>query len=96
LKLELDKWIIMDKKRRVIAKGVPRDRHLISVDDIGDKKRVLYYDTEGKARSGFTSSGFYNNYDPDKSYINENGFTRYEKYDLEPVHVKITIEEINN
>lgn len=52
-------WVIMDKTRKVIAKGVPRHRYLCMVDDVKDRKRVLTYNSEGMARVGFTSSGFY-------------------------------------
>lgn len=78
------KWVIMDKDRTVIAKGVPRNRWLISVDDKRDKKRVLYYTSEAKAIAGFTGSGFYNSWKPG---------TR-ESYELEAVRVELTIQEI--
>jgi hypothetical protein len=52
-------WLIMDKTRKVIAKGVPRNRYLCMVDDIKDRKRLLTYNSERMAINGFTSSGFY-------------------------------------
>lgn len=34
-------WVIVSKDRKVIAKGVPRDRYLVAIDDEKDKKRIL-------------------------------------------------------
>jgi hypothetical protein len=76
-----NKWVIMDKERTVIAKGVPRQRYLIPLNDMNDNKRIMYYSSKGRARAGFTGSGFYR---PDYN----------KKYQLEPVKVKITIEEV--
>lgn len=52
-------YVIMTKDRKYIAKGTPRSRYLISVDDIKDKKRFLTYSSKGKAEAGFRDSGFY-------------------------------------
>jgi hypothetical protein len=52
-------WVIMSKDRKLIAKGVPRDRSLELVDDLKDKKRILTYASKGKAESAFKISGFY-------------------------------------
>lgn len=52
-------WLIMSKDRKFIAKGSPRNRKLISVDDKKDKKRYLTYSSKGKAEAGFKHSGFY-------------------------------------
>lgn len=86
MKIEIIRWVIMDDRRRVIAKGVPRNRHLIPVDK-DDGKRVIYYGTKRKAESAFKIYRFYNNYDPDT--------TERIEYKLESVPVKITIEEIS-
>jgi len=86
LEIKEIKWVIMDKDHTVIAKGVPRNRWLIPVDDKKDKKRILYYDSEKKAIAGFTNCGFYGNYDPTKE--------NYEKYELEAVKVELIIKEI--
>ena len=75
-----DKWVIMSKDRKYIAKGVPRDRWIIKVDDMKDKKRIMYYTTKNKAQDAIDSSGFY-------------GWLTKSKEDLEPVEVTITIEE---
>lgn len=82
MELKIIKWVIMDKDRIVIAKGVPRSRYLVAVDDEKDKKRILYYDSENKARAGF-STGFF-------TETNK----RWHEYDLEPVKVEIAIREI--
>lgn len=83
LRLRLKKWVIMDVDRKVIAKGVPRDRHLVPVDDVKDKKRILYYDSKGRAEAGFKVSGFYGN-----DFRNP--------YRLEAVPVTITVEETSH
>ena len=83
MKIEIEKFVIMDKNRTLIAKGVPRNRYLVMVDDINDKKRILYYDSFNKAKSAYECSGFY-----------KFGIDRDYKYELEPVKVKITIEEV--
>lgn len=51
-------WLIMTKCRKFIAKGTPRNRELISVDDKNDKKRFLTYSSKGMAESAFKTSGF--------------------------------------
>jgi hypothetical protein len=52
-------WVIVSKDRKFIAKGVPRDRCLVRIDDEKDTKRILTYASKGKAESGFKTSGFY-------------------------------------
>jgi len=64
-------WLIMDKKRNVIAKGVPRNRYLILVDNLKDKKRVLTYSSKKMAENGFKSSFFYTTGAADK-YVKKN------------------------
>jgi len=79
LKLSFEKFVIMNEKRTKIAKGVPRNRYLVGVRNAAtDKKRLMYYDSENKAKAAFTVSGFYNQNDDEK---------------LEPVPVTITIKE---
>ena len=89
------KWIIMSKDRTLIAKGTPRDRWLVRVDNIKDKKRILYYNSEGTARAGFMSSGFYSDEIPRFDVTGR--FTDQDTWreeHLEAVPVIITIEEI--
>jgi hypothetical protein len=52
-------WLIMSKDRQYVAKGTPRNRYMISIDDKKDKKRYLTYSSKGMAESGFKNSGFY-------------------------------------
>jgi hypothetical protein len=52
-------WLIMSKDRKLVARGTPRNRYLISVDDIKDKKRYLTYTSKGRAEAGFSNNGFY-------------------------------------
>lgn len=85
LNLKFKKWVIMDKQRRVIAKGVPRNRSLILLSDKDDQQRILDYTTKKRAEAGFTGCGFWGNKDPE----NEG-----KKYDLEAVSVEIVIKEI--
>ena len=61
-------WIIVSKDRKVIAKGVPRDRYLVAIDDEKDKKRILTYASKKKAENGFKDSFFYKGYEGDKKY----------------------------
>lgn len=90
MKLEEEKWILMDFHRRLIAKGVPRNRYICFVDDEKDKKRILTYSSEGKARA--SSQGFYHGTGV-REYVekvyNLKWNTDPEMY---PVKVKVTME----
>lgn len=81
-------WIIMSTDRKLIAKGTPRNRALIEVDNIKDKKRILTYASRGKAESAFKISGFSTWNLPDE--IRKNGST--EK--LEAVECNLTLTAI--
>jgi len=52
-------WVIMSKDRTLIAKGTPRNRCLVRVVDEKDQKRLLTYNSKGRAESAFKISGFY-------------------------------------
>lgn len=52
-------WVIMTKCKKYIAKGTPRNRYLVAIDDQKDKKRYLTYTSKAKAESAFKVSGFY-------------------------------------
>lgn len=84
IEIKEKKWIIVSKDRKLIAKGVPRNRHLILISDTADKKRMLYYDSQKKAESGFLNSWFYTN------QITE----EYEPCDMEAIEVEITFREL--
>ncbi len=77
-------WLIMSKDRLVVAKGTPRNRELIRVDDIKDKKRFLTYNSKGMAESGFRNS-FFSQFrlDLEKDYTVE---------DLEAVEVEMILK----
>lgn len=71
----------MTKDRKMIAKGVPRNRYLVAMDDEKDKKRILTYQSEGRALAGFKTSWFWGSKD-------------YTVDDLEAVQMKLTMEEV--
>lgn len=52
-------WLIMSKDRKLVAKGTPRNRELIRVNDGKDKKRFLTYSSKGRAESAFRDNGFF-------------------------------------
>ena len=52
------KWVIMTKDRKKIAKGTPRNRELIDIDNKNDKKRYLTYTSENTAKRGYTGVWF--------------------------------------
>ena len=91
------KWIIMSKDRTLVARGVPRDRYLVRVDDTKDNKRILSYNSKRMAEAGFMDSGFYSDEIPQKD---ENGIwinqDTWRKKNLEAVPVIITIEEVQD
>lgn len=57
MKLVQNVWVIMDKHKKAIACGVPRNREMKMFEDCNS--RILTYQSEKKAIAGFTSSGFY-------------------------------------
>lgn len=83
--MQIDKltvWVIMSKDRKWIAKGIPRSRYLIKVDDKKDSKRILTYSSKRKAEAGFKLNSFY-------------GAHRFdEKEHLEAVRCELTLNEI--
>lgn len=42
-------WLVMDDGRTVVAKGTPRSRNLVRVDDKKDRKRCMTYNSRGMA-----------------------------------------------
>jgi hypothetical protein len=81
--IEETKWIIISKDRRFIAKGVPRNRWLVPIDE-KTNDRILLYSTEKKAKDAFMSNWFFTT-DESKHLKPE---------DLEAVKVQITYEAI--
>lgn len=53
-------WVIMSKDRTIIARGTPRNRCLVLVDDPKNTQRLITYSSKAKAIAGFRDSGFYN------------------------------------
>ena len=75
-------WLIMDKDRKYLAVGTPRNREIMKLTDYNGK-RILTYKSKKVAENGFKLSGFYCWGDvPD-----------YNKLKLEAVCVEITIKE---
>jgi len=72
-------WLIMTKDRKMVAKGTPRSRTLVDVDNKTDKKRFLTYSTKGRAEAGFKTYWFFGGY----------GLTAD---DYEAVEIKMTME----
>lgn len=70
-------WVVMTKDRKKIAKGVPRNRYLVDVDDEKDNKRVLTYASKGVAQAN--SYGFY-------------GQSGYTESDMEAVEAELIIK----
>lgn len=79
-------WLIMSKDRKVVAKGTPRNRELIAVDDKKDKKRFLTYSSKGKAEAGFRDSFFYQ--------YKLKSEKQYTTADLEAVRIEVSMKEI--
>ena len=79
-------WVLMSEDRKVIAKGVPRNRYKCLVEE--SNKRILTYSSEGKARA--SSEGFYISSGVG-NYMKENEIS---KVNLYPVKAIISIEEV--
>lgn len=95
MKIEKTVWLIMTKDRKLIAKGTPRNRYLVAVNE-KDGKRFLTYDYKSKAESGFKDSGFYHSdgareYIKSK-YLGSEVWYNIPKEDLEAVECKLIFE----
>lgn len=96
-----EKWVVMDRLRKVISKGTSGSKALIFVDDPEDRKRVYFYNSEGTARaaiadhryswvwSGRVSDHFEQSYGP-----REGRRHNFIKDNLEPVKVLVTVEVV--
>ena len=99
---EEEVWIITSKDRRLIAKGVPRNRYLCMIDG-KEEKRILSYISKGRAESGFKHSGFYHGEGVDE-YMKSKGYntkdTWYENRDdfydneLEAIKCTVSLNEV--
>lgn len=92
MKITDERWILMDYHHRLIGKGVPRNRYICFVDDAKDKKRILTYDSEGRARAA--SEGFYHGNGVREYLEKVYGVEAYYNPKMYPVKVKITMEVI--
>lgn len=82
-------WVIISKDRKVIAKGTPRNRCLIEINNKKDNKRVLTYASKGVAESAFTNgNGFYNEGILEGYNHNDDDLSDY----LEAVECEMTIK----
>lgn len=55
--IKFHQWIVVDKSRKIIACGSPRNRELKFIDDVDG--RIMLYGTKGRAESSFRVSGYY-------------------------------------
>ena len=81
--IEEIKWMIVSKDRKFIAKGVPRNRWLVPVDE-KTNDRILLYSSELRAKKAFMDDWFYT----------KGGAENLKPEDLEAVKVQITYKEI--
>lgn len=96
MEIKEEVYVIMSKDRKLIAKGVPRNRYLCLVDG-NDKKRILTYSSIGTAESRFKHDWFYTGkgvieYAKAK-YGEINNYTKSLKDDLEAVACTMIISE---
>lgn len=85
-------WVIMSKCRKYIAKGTPRNRELVEVENKDDKKRFLTYASKAKAESAFKVSGF-STYRI-KNFPYDSAYSKDRSEYLEAVECKITLNTI--
>jgi hypothetical protein len=82
----IDLWVIMDKEKKAIACGSPRNRQMIMLSDLGNI-RILTYGSQKRTESAYRDCGFY---DETKGYLKE----KYgEPLASDPNHIKIPYEK---
>ena len=99
---EIEFWVIMDKEKKAIACGSPRNRSMRLLADKSKITRVLLYGTKSKAISGFSGgNGFYDETyqegpEPHPTYLRKTygDFREYEDICI-PVKVRMIIDEEN-
>ena len=98
---EIEFYVIMDKKKKAIACGSPRNRSMRLVENLNTKKtRVLLYRSKKQAISAFSGGlGFYDEThdmpgNPSHTYIRSTypHLHHYESICI-PVKVKLVIED---
>jgi hypothetical protein len=83
--MEITLWAIMDKKKKAIACGSPRNRSMRLLSTLIDEpSRIILYGTEGRAKAGFSNgNGFY-----DETWDDGNGDDKYTNTYLKKTYVK--------
>jgi hypothetical protein len=81
--MEEIKWMIVSKDRKFIAKGVPRNRWLVPVEE-KTNDRILLYSSELRANKAFMDDWFFT----------KGGSEVLKPENLEAVKVLITYKEI--
>lgn len=95
--IELESWVIMDKGKKAIACGSPRDRQMRLIESLKSKPvRILMYGTRSKALEAFSGGlGFYDYTD---GYLKQtyptDGWRLQDYQDIcIPVKVKLVFDE---
>lgn len=98
---EIELWVIMDKSKKAIACGSPRNRSMRLLSEIEkNTSRILLYGTEGRARAGFSGGmGFFDETyntgkNPHPTYLRKTygDFKDYEEICI-PVRVRMVIDD---
>jgi len=82
-------WLIMSKDRKHVAKGIVRNREIISVDAI-DNKRYLTYSSKGHAEAAFRGNYGFSGAEKLTGYNRMAPLSDY----LEPVECELTLKTI--
>ena len=85
----LEFFVIMDKDKKAIACGSPRNRSMRTLESVQRKPvRILMYGTEGRARSAYSDGlGFYDETD---GYLRDK-YPNMKDYESVCIPVKVTI-----
>jgi hypothetical protein len=82
-----EKWVIMDKHRKIIARGAVRNRRLTMLHG-HRKSRILTYTSKAKAEVAFKKYGFYK-WEVEDYLIEQYGDNYRDKDYLEAVEVEV-------
>jgi len=64
----------MDKNRKIIAKGTPRNRYLVTLEEEDNSERYLTYTSKKKAEAGFKCSWFFTTEAVEEVFKKEYGY----------------------
>lgn len=81
------KWVIMDKTRKIIARGQVRNRRLTMLEG-PRKSRILTYTSKARAENAFKKHGFYK-WEVEDYLIEQYGEDYKDKDYLEAVETEI-------